>query len=216
MGVDIELLPLQVDNFDELSIQQLLELCLSEKSTEAAWCEFVRRTQPVIVGTIYKGLCGRLPVREELIEDLTQDTYAKLLKNDCAYLRSFVPRYENALYPYLKVATANTAEDYYRQWKRKHEEQLPEVFDYSAPGADPWTRMRIQEIFDYAEQKLSEQDYDIFVFYHRYGFTAREISELPGINRAENQVEYVLWDMMRELKDKFGGESHGFPCRNDD
>lgn len=215
MGVGIEFLPLQVDNFDELSIQQLLELCLSEKSTEAAWCEFVRRTQKVISGTVYKKVLNRqMRATKERVEDLTQKTYLNLFKNNSKRLRAFKPKCENSLFSYLKAAAKNAVIDDWRDCKRRQEEPWDDNIDPPAPDPKPLRKVQIEEIWDYLTQKFSEQECDIFRLFHIHDFTAKAISELPGINRTENQVEYVLWRAMRALKDKFGG-SDGLPFSDD-
>lgn len=216
MDVGIEFLPLQVDTFGDLSIQQLLELCLGAESTEAAWCEFVRRTQRIIAGSIYKVVHGRLPLTQETIEDLTSTTYLKLFKDNCKYLRNFKPKYEDALFSFLTSVARTVAEDYDRKRKRGREDQLDEHSDPPAPDLEPWRKVLVEEVLDYVKKQVSEQEYDIFLLHYRLGLTARAISELPGIKLTENQVEYVLWQLMRLLKDKFGCSSNGPPSGKND
>jgi RNA polymerase sigma-70 factor (ECF subfamily) len=192
-----------VDHFAELTTHQVLELCLSVESTEAAWCELISRAQRTIRGTIFKSLRRWTLPTPHLLDDLVQRTFVKLMANDCKALREFKPQHENAFPGFLKVVASRVAEDYRRQVQGKNEVSLSELVDPIGPSQGPDREILLEQLCQYLKEAAAEQECDVFWLYHKQGFTAREISELPGFDLTDKQVEYILWKLMRLLLDKF-------------
>jgi RNA polymerase sigma-70 factor (ECF subfamily) len=202
VNVGIESQPLFVDHFADLTTQQLLELCLSVESTEAAWCELVSRAQRTIRGTIFKSLRKWTLPTHHLVDDLVQRTFMKLMANDCKALREFRPQHDNAFPGFLKVVASRIAEDYRRQVQGQKEVPLTLV-DPIGPSPGPDREILLEQLCHYLKDAASSQECDVFWLYHKQGFTAKEISELPGFELTDKQVEYILWKLMRLLLDKF-------------
>ncbi|MBZ5508546.1 MAG: sigma-70 family RNA polymerase sigma factor [Acidobacteriia bacterium] len=187
----------------KLSTQELVQLCLDSKD-EASWTEFVRRFQPLIAGVVTKYVRHRTSrVNPDLIDDLIQETYLKLCANDFKPLRTFDFRHDNAFFGFLKVVASHVVEDYFRRPtpdRPGREEEDIETLKIAIPskhGIDP---AELEILFREVNQCLNEhasdpnftRDHTIFWLYYRQGFTAKAISQLPGIGLGVKGVESTL------------------------
>jgi DNA-directed RNA polymerase specialized sigma24 family protein len=91
---------------------ELLQACLEGGSAEA-WQEFLSRYQRLIACTVLRVADGY--GRREMVDDLVQDTLAKLLADNCANLRRFVPRREFSLDSYLQRTARSVALDSFKR-----------------------------------------------------------------------------------------------------
>jgi RNA polymerase sigma factor (sigma-70 family) len=199
----------------KLSARELVELCLGSRD-EAMWGEFLRRFQPLIAGVIAKRVFRRTGqmFNQSLVDDLVQDTFLKLCINDFKALREFNYQHEHALFSFLKVVSSNVVEDYFRNsssQKRgsgREEEDVEEIEAALPPASDfsePIGRsILIEEIrqclLKQANDPHSIRDNAIFWLYYRYGFTAKAISDLPGIGLSVKGVESRLLRLTRLLR----------------
>lgn len=205
-------------DYRTLSVQELLRLCL-ESDDQAAWREFVRRVQPTIVRVIRKTLIRIRPWKvssPQEIDDLVQETFAKLFANNARALREFDSRHENALFGFVKVVASNVAHDHVRKLMSdkdgagREPEDLDKAQHVAASGfgsAKTAERdIRMAEIQRCLESLASDPNYArdcaIFWLYFRQGYTAKEISELPGIGLSVKGVESVLLRLIRVLREK--------------
>src|SRR5438445_11249122 len=99
----------------KLTDEELVRLLLAtrdEALREDLWVEFWGRFQPVIARTVRRRIARYTrwvdPCR---VDDLVQETFLKILKDDYKALRKFEFRHENALPCLLKVIAANMVED---------------------------------------------------------------------------------------------------------
>lgn len=209
MSVGVEFRPFPLENPRDMSDNKLLELCLSANATEAAWQELVHRIQKTIRGPIYRALShSKAAATASNIDEIVQRTLFKLVEDDCRRLREFKFQHENALRPFLCVVAVRLAFDFVRGFKPN--DPLPEV-DPPDPRPGPVKTIELNEMFDDVKKHVSELDFKIFELHYRWGFSAREISEMPGIELELKQVEYILWRLMKFLKEKYGGSSGGPP-----
>jgi RNA polymerase sigma-70 factor (ECF subfamily) len=179
--------------------QELVRLLLStqdEALREDLWVEFWHRFQPVIARTIRRRILRYTRwVYHDRVDNLVQETFLKILKDDCKALRKFEFRHENALPCLLKVMAANVVEDVIRQDSadKKGGGQEPEDIDnLPQPPSDRsravesiFSSFRMSEIENCLKRRKAEpnfeRDYKMFWLYFRDGFTALEISLLPDI-----------------------------------
>ncbi|MFL6386737.1 MAG: sigma-70 family RNA polymerase sigma factor [Terriglobales bacterium] len=160
------------------------------------WVEFWRRFQPVIARTIRRRIARYTRwVDPDRVDELVQETFLKILKDNCKALRHFEFRYENALPSLLKVMAANVVEDHIRKEnsEKKGSGQMPEDIDnLPQPPSDRsravgsiFNGIRMNEIENCLQKRKAEansnRDYKMFWLYYRDGFTALEISQLPDI-----------------------------------
>ena len=91
----------------------LLEGCLKRGELEPVVRQYYRLVD-LIVGKVLaqKGLSGYW---EDFGEDLRNDTFLRLFKNDCARLRRFDPQYGKSLAQWIIMITAQTVLDFIRE-----------------------------------------------------------------------------------------------------
>jgi RNA polymerase sigma factor (sigma-70 family) len=185
-------------NYVKMANPQLIVECL--KTTEGSWTEFVRRTQPIIYRTVLKAAHAWGNVPGEAIDDLVQDVYLKLCANNFRALRNFETGHENALFGFLKGVASNVVQDHFRQLAAQRGADSHPAFTF-----DPDLLL---SAIDKALKTLShqtdfERDRTVFWLYYRDGFTAKEISALPGIGLTQKGVESVLLSQTRLLRAAF-------------
>src|SRR5438552_11419527 len=97
-------------DYQSLSIDELVREC-AERTCPEAWQEFICRFHRLIASVVMRA-CREWGVRApDVIEDLIQETYLKLCVDNCALLRNFQSRHENAFLGFLKTVTANVVYD---------------------------------------------------------------------------------------------------------
>lgn len=201
--------------YPQMAIPQLIAVGISE-SSEEAWGEFVRRSQPLISAAITKAVRRFRNVSHQLVDDLIQDVYLKLCANNFRALRNVEILQENAFFGFLKVLATNTVQDYLRSTHASkmgaaREPELLEA-DRVLPGRAPSSvasseleRRILLERIDRILTTLSHEsnfarDRSIFWLYYRQGLSAKEIAALPDIKLTVKGVENVLLRLTRQLK----------------
>jgi RNA polymerase sigma-70 factor (ECF subfamily) len=195
----------------KLTDEELVRLLLAtrdEALREDLWVEFWHRFQPVIARTIRRRIARYTRwVDPDRVDELVQETFLKILKDNCKALRHFEFRHENALPCLLKVMAAHVVEDDIR--KRNSDKvgggQEPEDIDnllqppsdHSRAVGSIFNGLRMNEIENCLQRRKGEPNFDrdckIFWLYFRDGFTANEISELPNIGfKSVKGVESAL------------------------
>jgi RNA polymerase sigma-70 factor (ECF subfamily) len=195
----------------KLTDEELVRLLLAtrdEALREDLWVEFWHRFQPVIARTIRRRIARYARwVDPDRVDELVQETFLKILKDNCKALRHFEFRHENALPCLLKVMAAHVVEDDIR--KRNSDKvgggQEPEDIDnllqppsdHSRAVGSIFNGLRMNEIENCLQRRKGEPNFDrdhkIFWLYFRDGFTANEISELPNIGfKSVKGVESAL------------------------
>ena len=160
------------------------------------WIEFWHRFQPVITRTIKRRIARYTRwVDPDRVDDLVQETFLKILKDDYKALRKFEYRHENALACLLKVMAAHVAEDDIRKRNTDKEgggQILDNIDDLLQPPSDRsravesmFNNLRMNEIENCLQRRKGEPNFDrdceMFWLYFRDGLTAQEISQLPDI-----------------------------------
>lgn len=203
-------------NYSRLSSQELLKACVTQANA-GAWEEFVRRFQPLIAGVVARTAMRWTEVSPALVDDLVQDTYLKLCTDEFRRLREFENRFEDAIYGFLKAVAYNVTMDHFKvrnATKRGSQLMSKAEFDtalQSVPKADRVEeRILLREIEELVD-RITETDRDklVFLLYYRQGFTAKAISELPGIDLSEKGVESCILRLTRLLRQHIVGSAKG-------
>src|SRR5713101_5738809 len=94
-------------------VSDLIRACVDGKA--AAWQDFIRRFNRIIAITSYRA--GRRWGEDspEVVDDLTQETYLKLCADGARVLLEFDSPHPDAIFAFLKVVTANAANDYFKR-----------------------------------------------------------------------------------------------------
>ena len=200
----------------KLTDEELVRLLLATRDEALRadlWVEFWRRFQPVIARVIFKRLSRYTRwVDSTRVDDLVQETFLKILKDNCKALRKFEFWHENAFQGFLKIMAANVVEDDIRKKNSEKEGggQTPEDIDNlvnhpsdrSRSATSIFNNLRMSEIEKCLQKRKADpnfaRDHRIFWLYFRDGFTANDISLLPDI--AFKNVKGVESVLLRLVK----------------
>lgn len=183
-----------------LSIRKLLKHCL-RTNNETGWNEFVKRIEPTIAGVVYRQLSRRSRPDPGLVQDLVQETFLKLFDKDKAALKKFKWQHEKAIYGYVKVIARHVVDDYKLIAEDDGDEFEKAMEVTPSSEADLSDKVQCAE-FERSVEKLAADpmEKDIFRFRYRYGYSAREIGEMPSINIPVKRVETIIARLLRQVR----------------
>jgi RNA polymerase sigma-70 factor (ECF subfamily) len=198
--------------YSQMVTPQLIAACTSEP-IEAAWREFTRRFQPLIAAVILKVVRRFGNASPELVDDLCQETYLKLCKDNCRALRSVATAHESAIFAFLKVIATNTAQDYFRSVASSKSGSGKALVAKSvflehglSRGASSELEREIlleeidKELKTHAHEPNFERDYAIFWLHYSQGLTSAQIAALPGVRLTVKGVESTLLRLTRQMR----------------
>lgn len=193
-------------NLGSIPPNDLARLCLSANATEA-WEEFVRRFQPTIRTAVQRAAYGRGVATPQFVEDMVQEVFVGLCEKNCKVLRQFEPREPDSIFHFLKTVSTNLTRDQLRADGRQKRGGGMQQEDEDTLGLDSiaadYGRMSASDRevlhgeIDRALQRLVpdvllERDCIIFWLYFGQGYSARDISDIPGIGLSVKGVESSL------------------------
>jgi len=207
----------------KLTDEELVRLLLATRDEDLRaelWVEFWRRFQPIIARTVRRRIVRYTRwVDPGRVDDLVQETFLKILKDNYKALRKFEFWHENAFQGFLKVMAAHVVEDNIRKDNadKKGRGQKPEnidnllqpLSDRSHGVASMFNNLRMSEIENCLKRRKGEpnfeRDYKMFWLYFQHGFTALEISQLPDIGlKNVKGVESALLRLVKWIIDCLG------------
>src|SRR5690242_16500868 len=95
-------------------LAHLLEECLKD-GRRACWEAFIREAQPIIASSVLRALARSSLRSREVADDLVQDSFLKMCKNDFRVLRDFRSGDATALRVYLRTIATSVVMDYFRR-----------------------------------------------------------------------------------------------------
>ena len=193
-------------NWQELSDRKLVELCL--KHNEEAVAELMRRYKRMIARTAAKTLNAayseRLKPTIPLLEDLSQDTWARIMADDMRALRDLEWLHEGALRGLLQISAATATQDYIRKLlshKRDitKEESLTEIGMFLPEPGKGIANLEHTILLDQLAKCLENviraeadrvRDVAIFRLFFGYRITAADLARIYQMNvrKVENTV----------------------------
>ena len=197
--------PTHMVDYTRVSAFDLIQACVERQA--AAWQDFIRRFNRIIAITSYRAARRWAEDSPEVVDDLTQETYLKLCADDARVLREFDSPHPDAIFAFLKVVTANVANDYFKRihaGKRGGNQVNETLEDVERTGraVGPFSPASVERAVLLKEvdaclcavspAETQERDRRIFWLYYRQGLTAKEIVELPSINLSLKGVESTL------------------------
>lgn len=197
--------------YGQVATSQLVPICLSANN-EAAWTEFVRRFRPPIASVICKHAYKLGNFSLDLVEDLVQETFFKLLANDCRTLRNLKIEHEQTVTEFLKILAKSVASDHLRLAALKHGSGSAKVSKspldtkkiYDLVSSSFKSNILIEEIDRHLKARSQglnyERDRMIFWLYYRNGLTAQEISRLPEVGLTVKGIESVLFRITQQIR----------------
>jgi RNA polymerase sigma-70 factor, ECF subfamily len=186
-----------------LTAAEIVEACL-ETGDEAAWEAFVRRFQPLIASSVSRVVRRYGVPSPALIDDLVQETYLRLCRDNCRTLRDFEARHDEAIFGYLKVIAASVALDHFRA--RTTQKRGAEVANDGTEHEASTSSSTIERatLLKELEQQLAssenERDCTIFWLYYRQGYTAKDIAAMPHLGLTQKGVESCIYRLTQSLR----------------
>jgi len=196
---------------------EIVAACL-ESGTDAAWIAFVQRFQPLIASSVARVVRRYGVPAPALIDDLTQDTYLRLCKDNCRNLREFRAQHDEAIFGYLKVIATSVALDYFRaRTTHKRRGEMPDdgsgLEASISPGSIEQSALLL-ELEAHVAANESERDRTIFSLYYRQGFTARDIASISGLGLSQKGVEACIYRITQSLRATVNKLKKGSPPAN--
>ncbi len=190
----------------EQTPSELIAACMQADS-EAAWRQLVLEFQPVIASVLVRIVRRYGDQNLALVDDLVQETFLRLCRDNCKVLRQFEHRHETSIFGFIKVIAASVATDHFRALnaqKRAGEYAVDaEVLDRTAIAttAAPEDRLLIGQIERCLDRVTeSKQERSIFWLYYRQGFTAVEIAGMAGTELSAKGVESCLFRLVKGVR----------------
>jgi RNA polymerase sigma factor (sigma-70 family) len=219
-----------MDRLTPCSDSQLISRCGGGDDT--AWDEFVSRFNRRISLYVMRekrangGYVGSEQI--ELVRDLTQEVYVRLLANDRRALRAFRGNTDCAVLAYLTRIVHGVVTDQVRRERSQkrsvslvpldagggEEPSSPALGELLSAGDETLPdRMLAERSIDERLNKLAEsalsgtnvaRDTMIFRLYALEGLSAREIAKLPALNMTLPSVEAVIHRTRDRLRSALG------------
>jgi RNA polymerase sigma factor (sigma-70 family) len=215
----------------EWTVAELLKRCSKRPADEAAWQEFVRRYDHTIRLSVIKTFhrkareeADRKPqFPEDLIEDLVQAVYVRLVEDHNRALDRFEGEYANSIFQYLSMISINVVRDYFREMRAQKRPKvsysLDELLETSGDGVlreEARSRLDGQPLgcakesytIDEIEQALDKaisgknRKRDMLIFKLRYveGLTLDEITKVMALEISAISVGSILNRIIKKLR----------------
>ena len=200
-----------------MAAAEILIACL-ETGSEEAWTAFVRRFQPLIASSVIRVARSYGSPDAALIDDLIQETYLRLCKDNCRSLRGFKAQHDEAIFGFLKVMATNVARDHFRsrgtQKRRGEVEDDGTYYEPSTTSAGMERAVLLEEFDQRLAASESDRDRTIFWLYYRQGFTAKDIAKMHSGDLTESGVESCIYRLTRSLREHIHKIKEGAEGRN--
>lgn len=187
---------------------ELVKACL-ETGSQAAWIAFVQRFQPLIVSSVSNVVRRYGSSNPSLVDDLVQETFLRLCRDNCRCLRDFHARHEEAIFGYIKVVATSVALDNLRARKTQKRWGESDAETANLEPSVPSDSIEDSVLLSQIEGRLatteSERDRTIFWLYYREGYTAKDIASIPGIDLTPKGVESCIYRLTQLLRSVLSG-----------
>lgn len=197
--------------------------CLKSADWENCWREFQSRFDKTILFYVYQEfqkISGQTMSTEfhEIVKDLRQDVYIKLLKNDSQALRNFNGKNQSSFLAYLHVITKNLIKNYvntnsYKKLismsKIKPAHEQSEDLQFQPVSMDTVNEIEKSDFQNFILEKIEpcyrsknlERDILLFKLFYFKGFTAKEIASNSNFNLTASGVETTVNRIVQRLKE---------------
>jgi RNA polymerase sigma factor (sigma-70 family) len=214
---------------NEWTVSELLERCSRQPYDDAAWEEFVRRYQSTIRSNVIKtfhrkaqeDLDRKPQFPEDLIEDLVQEVYKRLIADCNRALTRFEGEFANSIYQYLAMISINVVRDHFREVRAQKRPKVSYSLDEMLENGDnpqligplshsdgrpasPSSMCDLDEIEEVLRKVMTGKNRarDIFIFQLRFyeGLTLEEIARVTGGKLSAISVGSILNRTLKKIK----------------
>jgi RNA polymerase sigma-70 factor, ECF subfamily len=200
--------------FPDHTLEDVVELCVQTGKAEA-WEAFLHRTKAVVGATVATTMRRWKACKTVPVEDIIQEVYLKLSKNNAALLRGFRSNYPNAIFGYLRATASSVASDHCKalsasrrgvQQQQQFGEQEPVAEISLSPSIEHEVLIRELDraLRVVASGPTKRRDIVIFWLYYRQGFTASGIAAIPWIGLTAKGVESTILRLTRLVRAAVG------------
>jgi len=204
----------------ELPSSDLLRECGQRLTDIDLWNEFQKRFQRRIFLYLLRACRvsrGQQDEVREVVLDLAQEVYVRLVQNDGRILRSFRGQTEFAVKAFLaRVATSVVADHFRYQMAEKRQAQVisidhaREVVENSRVTGGDLDEKAIGAVLSWIDidrvlrsdedRRNAARNFLIFKLHYIDGFTSAELSEFPGFALSVSGIEAVLNRIRKRLR----------------
>jgi RNA polymerase sigma-70 factor (ECF subfamily) len=195
--------PCQPSERKLLTAEDIINACLTS-GTEADWKLFIGHFQTIIAANVAR-VARRYGIADPaLVDDLSQETYLRLLRDDFRCLREFRARHDDAIFGFIKVIATSVALDHFRfrnAQKRKGEVASDATdIEVSVSSASIEKEALLGELDQRLHATESERDRAIFWLYYRQGYTTKDIAAIPRLGLTQKGVESCIYRLTQSLR----------------
>lgn len=223
----------------QLTVHELLTRCLQRPPDEDAWREFVRRYHGAIRASVAKTFHSRAGQEtdrraqfpDDLIEDLVQVVYVRLVEEGNRALDRFEGQHENSIFQYLGIISINVVRDHFREAKAQKRPKisysLDELLENAGDGgilkdaisgidgslSGPSSSLTMEDLEAALKRSVSRRhrDRDALIFKLRYfeGLTLEEIKKALALDISPIGIGSILNRINHKLRTKLTRSRRG-------
>ena len=182
----------------------LIAGCL--RSDKAAWDSFVRQYSNLVYYTIKKTLVRHhSDPHADLVEELYQEFFVSLLRNECKKLRQFRGAHGCSLASWLRIVTTRLTIDFIRKQALPSGEVASAIYRDSPDPAEPLINEEQERLLSQVIQSLPARDRILLDLCYRQMLGSEEVAQLlkTSVNAVYVQKSRVL-EKIREVLRKSG------------
>jgi DNA-directed RNA polymerase specialized sigma24 family protein len=206
---------------DETPAADLLRECGEKLTDRILWSKFQQRFQGLIFLYLMRGLRLRR-IRDDaadIVPDLAQEVYVRLVQRDGQALRAFRGATEFSVMAFLARISSSVVQDYQRQLmsEKRRANVVPietakagEMSGVRSADAPEFDSINLSSILSWIDiERIVEGDPDrknarrnalIFKLHYVDGFEAGEISQFPGFELTKSGVETILARLRKRIQ----------------
>jgi RNA polymerase sigma factor (sigma-70 family) len=182
----------------------LIAGCL--RTEKVAWDSFVRQYSNLVYHTIKKTLIRHhAEPRADLVEDLYQEFFISLLRNECKKLRQFRGAHGCSLASWLRLLTARLTIDFLRKQASTSGEVASAMSRRGPDPAEPLINEQQERLLNQAIQTLSPRDRILLDLCYRQTLASDQVATLlkTSVSAVYAQKSRVL-EKIREVLRRSG------------
>jgi RNA polymerase sigma factor (sigma-70 family) len=206
----------------EMSAHDLVRECGERLTDPELWRRFQERFQGLVFMYVMRALRIRL-IRDDIadiVPDLAQEVYLRLLRDNGRALRSFKGTTEFSVRAFLGRISESVVQDYQRRAGRdkRSAQVIPiehaktaELIGRRSADAPEFDSSRLGSILSWIDmervvegdpdQKNARRDALIFQLHYIDGFESREIASFPGFGLTKSGVQAILARLRKRIQE---------------
>lgn len=212
------------EEYSDSTHNELIRVLAHDPENRNAWNEFYNRYHQFICTTIYKESKDQgFQEGYDHIEDLAQEAYKKLIKNNCQALKVYQGKHENTIFKYLKIVVIRLIQNRQKEIHAKRRIPQTKTVSLNKPhktlaGNSPEEEIKsgdchsilglmvLREDIEFCLNKIFNNNkqkelYKLILKYYLFeGLDSRLIAESLKIERSQKTISNIISKSMPSLK----------------